>query len=381
MVIPEEYQGREQTFLKHRVLRDYLVAWGHKLGSWSRYGAVRLWHVDCFAGPWNQRDADLADTSIAIGLRALEEAAATWREQGSQIDIGALFVEPNDEAFARLGEFLARRAGTVQTHAFHGEFGDHVGEIQGRIGQDPAFIFVDPTGWRGAAMRFIAPLMGARRDVMVNVMFNHVNRFKDDPRAFLREQMTDFFGLAKRELPPHLDEEGLIELYRGQLKRRCGLRFAADLAIPHPTRNRTWFRLVVGGNSPAVLELFRDVERKVVGHEAGIVREAAARRRREQRTAQPELGLGSSNPDQRYQALRSMGIAAVEGVLREELATGPRPFADVWPVLLERLHVTRSDAARRTFELVREGRVVASALGPRERTIKDPHVVSLFGSS
>ena len=381
MEIPDEYQGREQTFLKHRVLRDYLVAWGHKLGSRSRFGAVRLWHVDCFAGPWKQRDADLADTSIAIGLRALEEAAATWREQGYQINVGALFVEPNDDAFARLSEFLARRAGTVQTHAFHGEFGDHVEEIQRRIGGDPAFIFVDPTGWRGAAMRFIAPLMGTRRDVMVNVMFNHVNRFKDDPRTFLREQMTDFFGLTEGELPPHLDEEGLIELYRGQLKRRGGLRFAADLAIPHPTRNRTWFRLAVGGNSPAVLDQFRDVERKVVGQEAGIVRDAAARRRRELRTAQPELGLGSNNPDQRYLAMRSMGIAGIEGVLREVLASGPQPFVDVWPVLLERLHVTRSDAARRAFELVREGKAVASGLGPRERTIKDAHVVSLAGSS
>lgn len=381
MEIPSEYEGREQTFLKHRVLREYLMAWGHKLGSRSRFRAVRLWYVDCFAGPWKGRDANLADTSIEIGLRALEDAAATWRGQGHQIRTGALFVEPTNDAFDRLKEYLARQTGGVETHAFHGQFGDHVDEIKRRIGSDPAFIFVDPTGWRGAAMRFIEPLMGVRRDVMVNVMFNHVNRFKDDPRAFLRAQMTDFFGLTERELPANLHEEGLIGFYRRQLKERCGLTFAADLAIPHPTSNRTWFRLVVGGNNPAVLDLFRDVERQVAGREAGVVREVAARRRREQRSAQPELGFGGTGPDQRYQDMQKAGIDAIADTLRTILARGPQSFAEVWPALLEQLHVTRSDAAGRIFELVREGEVVASGLGPRERTIKDAHVLSISRSS
>jgi len=40
------------------------------------------------------------DTSIAIGLNALEEAAQTWRQHGAQIDVEAAFVEKDDTAFA-----------------------------------------------------------------------------------------------------------------------------------------------------------------------------------------------------------------------------------------------------------------------------------------
>jgi hypothetical protein len=61
---------------------------------------------------------------------------------------------------------------------------------------------VDPKGWKGAAMTYIAPL--ARRpgrDVMINVMFDHINRFKDTQLTFIRAQMQDFFG---HPLPPQL---------------------------------------------------------------------------------------------------------------------------------------------------------------------------------
>jgi len=48
MDVPAEYAGREQTYLKHRVLAEYLVAWGIKLGSLARRRPeTRLWFVDC----------------------------------------------------------------------------------------------------------------------------------------------------------------------------------------------------------------------------------------------------------------------------------------------------------------------------------------------
>jgi three-Cys-motif partner protein len=374
--IPSEYEGREQTYLKRRVLRDYLVAWGQKLSSMSRSGAVRLWYVDCSAGGASEQATDMADSPSGIGICALEEAAAAWHEQGLAIRTGALFVEPDEAPFERLREFLAARSGTIAARAVHGEFADHVDKIRRRIGSDPAFLFVDPTGWRGAAIRLIAPLLGFNRDVMVDVMFGHVSRFAGDPGAFLRGQMMDFFGFTEAEVPPHLDEEALIELYRARLKQRCGLRFAADLAIPHPTRERTWYRLLVGGRSPAVLDLFRAVEQQLVRQE-GATREPA-RRRREQR-ATPSAARANGVP--RQEVMRSRGVAAIEGELATILSSrGPRPFVDIWPTLLEQLHVTRNDAAERILELVREGKIVASGLSEHDRTIKGAHVLSLSAS-
>ncbi len=145
MQVPEEYKGREQSLLKHRVLHEYLLGWGHKLGSAAQRRPVRLCYVDGFAGPWKSKSAGLDDTSIAIGLRALETAATTWRDRGARIDVHAAFVEKDPAAFAELEAFLAARGGAVHTVAHHGEFGAFVPQLQKWLGSDAALIFVDPT--------------------------------------------------------------------------------------------------------------------------------------------------------------------------------------------------------------------------------------------
>ncbi len=378
MLVPREYEGREQSFLKHRVLHEYLLGWGLKLGSIARRRRVRLCYVDGFAGPWKAQSAALEDTSIVIGLNALEAAAQTWREQGARIDVEAAFVEKHDTAFGDLNRYLRTRAGTVKTFARHGEFGNFVPELQHWLGQDAGLIFVDPTGWKGAAMRFIAPLVAGPhpRDVLVNVMFDHINRFKDDSRTFLREQMRDFFGLGDHALPEGLDEEQLFALYRTNLKELCGIPHAADLAIPHPTMARTKFRLVVGGKAPAVLSLFRDIEKKVVGTEAAVVRETATAREIEERTRQLPLLQAPPATDAHYDSQHDQALHdAPQAILSSLSSTEPVTFGALWPELLEFLHMTRVELGNVAWALWKSGHVVVMNARPRERTMNDGHLV------
>jgi three-Cys-motif partner protein len=379
MQVPAQYQGREQSYLKHRVLEEYLLAWGHKLGSLAQRRRVRLCYVDGFAGPWQAKDAALLDTSIAIGLDALEAAAITWRDKGYPIDVDAYFVEKDPLAFASLDRFIKGRTGPVRTQAFPGEFGKHADSIRRFLGSDPGFIFVDPTGWKGAAMRFIAPLLaGSRqRDVLVNVMFDHINRFKDDPRHFLREQMREFFGLEDRDMPAALGEEELFALYRRQLKAQCGVEYAADLAIPHPTVERTKFRLVVGGNSPAVLEVFRDAERKVIGAEAASVREHAALRAKEEKTGQLALLAAPPATDSRYESLHARALAqAPRDVLAQLAAEKSIELRKLWPALLEAHHVTRIELGQLIWKMYKKGEIRILNVKASERSVKDEHVLA-----
>ncbi|WP_438033719.1 three-Cys-motif partner protein TcmP [Sorangium sp. So ce204] len=379
MRVPAQYQGREQSYLKHRVLEEYLLAWGHKLGSLAQRRRVRLCYVDGFAGPWQAKDAALADTSISIGLEALEAAVKTWRDKGHSINVDAYFVEKDPHAFASLERFIKGRTGRVHAQAFPGEFGAHVGNIRRLLGGDPGFVFVDPTGWKGAAMRFIAPLLAdsRQRDVLVNVMFDHINRFKDDPRHFLREQMREFFGLADRDMPAALSEEELFALYRRQLKEQCGVEYAADLAIPHPTVERTKFRLVVGGNSPAVLEVFRDAERKVIGAEAASVRDQAALRAKEEKTGQLTLLAAPPATDSRYESLHARALAQAPRDVLARLATkNSLEFRKLWPELLEAHHVTRPELGKLVWKMYKEGTIRILNLKPDERSVKDDHVLA-----
>ncbi|HEX8436754.1 three-Cys-motif partner protein TcmP [Archangium sp.] len=374
MTIPEEYKGREQTYLKHRVLSEYLDSWAHKWASIIRgRKSVRLWYVDCFAGPWQANDEALEDTSVAIGLNALKQAAETWSRQGFHIDLSAIFVEKDKKAFGRLESFLKKRAGPIDAKPLPGEFGDYVDNINRAIRNDPAFLFVDPTGWKGAGMRNIAPLAGVRgRDVLINVMFNHINRFKDDPRSFLREQMRDFFGLTESDVPPALTEEQLFSLYRKQLRQKGGVRFAADLIIPHPTHDRTWFRLVIGGHNKAVVDLFRHVEKRICGDEAGEVREQARSR------GQLNLILGLSQSDPTYARLHDDGLRqASEDVLKTLTESSPQSFGELWPQILCERHITKAELGKEVWKLHTQGRLVIQNLVGKQRTPKDENLLVL----
>lgn len=381
MEMPKEYEGREHTWLKHCVLSGYVTAWAHKLGSVSRSKRVKLWYVDCFAGPWKAADTELRDTSIAIGLKALETAAATWRDKGFDIDVAAVFVEKDASAFAELRNYLASRERVVDAHPIHGEFVDSVEGIERLIGSDAAFIFVDPTGWKGVGMQSIARLLHKpRRDVLINVMFDHIHRFKDDPRRFLRDQMRDFFGVAEGDIPAGMDEEALLRFYRDNLKKLAGIEYAADLSVPYPAKERTKLRLVVGGRHPEIVRLFRDVERKVVGGNASPVRTMAKLRREEQRTGQMNL-IPPSSPgtDSLYAVQHKQGLDQAKAeILQAVIDSGPLRYDDLWPQILESFHITESDMKALIMDLEGSGKLAVENRRKGERSIKGDYRLSLL---
>lgn len=67
MKAPEYYRKREQTYLKHFFLERYLETVAFHIG----YAYQEFAYVDCFSGPWQSGDEELADTSIRIALDKL----------------------------------------------------------------------------------------------------------------------------------------------------------------------------------------------------------------------------------------------------------------------------------------------------------------------
>lgn len=377
--MPESYLGREQTWLKHRVLQEYVTSWAFKRLS-SDGAEVHLWYVDCFAGPWESKDLQRQDTSIAIGLKSLNAAADSWKGQERAVRLHAAFIEKDSDAFRKLKDFVQEAKGVVDVHLFEGTFGQHLGSIDALVGRDSAFFFVDPTGWDGADLAYIARLANrAGRDVLVNVMFDHINRFKDDERAFLRRQMRDFFGLSEGDLPSGLSEEELMALYRERLKALAGVPWVLDLAVPVPTRNRTNFRLVVAGHHVKVVELFRMVEAKVMGIEASPVRVNARARPKPNEMA---LSLFDSLPapkrDPHYSGQREAAmVGARESVLRELGGGGKLSFLELWPDILCAFHLTLTDLKRVVCAMEKERLIRVEGREPRQSTIHDPHLLSL----
>jgi three-Cys-motif partner protein len=374
----EEYHGREQTWLKHRVLEEYLEVWSHTLGSIENH-PVHLWYVDVFAGPWESQSEARADTSIAIGLRALSAAQATWKAKGRDITVHAVFVEKDSRSFKALQTFLESAAGGVDARALHGAFADHVSTIDEMVGRNPAFIFVDPKGWDGVGLRHIAHLLRRQlRDVLINVMYDHLNRFKDDKRDFLRDQMRAFFGLTDADLPPGLNERELMALYRKRLRAAADVPWVADLAVPVPTKERTKFRLVVAGSHPKVVSLFRDVEAKVIGREAAQVRADARARSQEASTSQMALLRPSAPPaDSRYAEQHDDDAKAARIRIRERVSSGfDVKFGDLWPPLLCEFHLTLAELRRLVLTMEKEGVLRVLGRKPNQRTVNDDHRIA-----
>ena len=70
MIGDEIYEGREQTLVKHFILKKYLERFAHIIG----YYWDSITYVDCFSGPWQSQSKEYSDTSFAIAIEQLRQA-------------------------------------------------------------------------------------------------------------------------------------------------------------------------------------------------------------------------------------------------------------------------------------------------------------------
>lgn len=104
----ENYQGREQSFVKHLFLNKYLEAAAYKLFQ----GRSRTFNfVDAFAGPWRLEDtAEYSDASFAQAIETLETVRRKLIEIGKpNLRIRFRFCERNPEAAAELQQFAEQK--------------------------------------------------------------------------------------------------------------------------------------------------------------------------------------------------------------------------------------------------------------------------------
>ena len=191
--------GREQTLVKHFILRKYL----------SRFAPIVLSHwnsisyVDCFSGPWNACTDDLRDTSFSIALEELRRARDHHADSRRQVGLRCFFLERNADAYARLKAYAdAVDDAEVETrNAILEESVDAILDLVRREGRQTfPFIFIDPTGWTGFAMDTIAPLLSVEPgEVLINLMTKDVRRFIESPEQQTQASFDRLFRAARCE--------------------------------------------------------------------------------------------------------------------------------------------------------------------------------------
>ncbi len=141
MIVPDSYRNREQTYVKHQLLRTYLERLFMIIGQ--HQNVIR--YVDCFSGPWNEQDENLQDTSIGISIDIMRKCCDGLRRMGKSVSFHALFIEKNRQAFESLEAFLNTGVSPgVDVTARQGEFYDLRAEILNWCGQNDFTFFFGP---------------------------------------------------------------------------------------------------------------------------------------------------------------------------------------------------------------------------------------------
>ena len=168
-----QYSGREQSFIKHRFLTNYLQAAAYKtLQARSR----TFNFVDAFAGPWSVSDEKYSDASFDQALRTFEDVRANLGKNGLEnIKIRFCFCERDAGRAKRLREY-AEAHSQFEIGVFHGSFEDNLDGVSNVCHDGFTFTFIDPTGWNIRSNLVLDFLKNQKGEFLLNFMAEHVNR-------------------------------------------------------------------------------------------------------------------------------------------------------------------------------------------------------------
>lgn len=223
--VPDAYDGREQAFIKHELLKGYLEKLFFIVGGAARkFGRIDLRYVDCFAGPWGDVSDDLKSTSIAISLQTLDVVRQKLGRNGVSATIRALYIEKEPGPFAKLQAYLADNTPSgMHAEAWNGDFVAKRADILQWLGKDAfTFFFIDPKGWKDVGVGTLKPLLERpRSEFLINFMYDFVNRTMS--MREWRSEMAELLGdaISVDDMTPAQREHAILKAYRGNLKRVC----------------------------------------------------------------------------------------------------------------------------------------------------------------
>ena len=341
--LPDSYRGREQTFIKHVILKRYLERVARNI-LWSYPEFV---FVDGFSGPWASRSGGYEDTSFGIAMRILRQVRDELKaEHHRDRRVRCVFVEKHASAFDRLAAAV-NAATYIEARAIPGRFEDCVDEVCKEIGSAFALISIDPKGW-SFDLRRLGPLLRHRpSEVLISFMYDHVNRFLDDARPEIRASYILPFGDPNWRM--RFDslrgsglsrEDAVLELFREQVRTVGKFNHVLSARILRPTSDRSHFYLVYGTRSSKGLIEFRNVEKKAIEAEE-LSRIEAKHDKRASRSRQGLLPLYSPRS---LLELRRPEIEKAGSWLRQQLSL-PRSFSypEALASVLERFSVNETE--------------------------------------
>jgi three-Cys-motif partner protein len=273
--VPPEYAGREQAYIKHLFLRQYLGRLVHKIGSFANH----VVYVDGFSGPWKSGAENYADTSFGIALKALTDARASWNNRSRDVRMSAHLIETDPGAFAQL-ETIDSHFPAVDIYPYPSDFMEVAQGIASAIPVNAfSFVLVDPKGFALDMDKLKPLLVRERSEVVFNFMFDFANRFTKLPqlqatfdRLFVGVDWRDELDRLETDpmTTPDDRKAAFLRWFKSAVRNVGGFQYVADVEVQYPGRSRTFYYLVYGTRKPAGIKVFRDCQIRALEEQSAV---------------------------------------------------------------------------------------------------------------
>ena len=261
----EHYKGREQSYIKHSFLTQYLEMAAFK----TLQGSTPIFNfVDAFAGPWRVADeSDYSDASFDQAFNTLKSVRVALARKGlSGLKVRFCFCERNRRSADKLRSY-AEKKHAFEIHIFPGTFEDNLDSVAAACKGGFTFTFIDPTGWNinsAPVFRFLSQRHG---EVLFNFMAENINRHvgyegvsRSVGRFLAAPDWKDEFDALPRDWS---NEKRILHLLKKRMKTAKVAQYIPDFPILKPRENRVKMRLLLGTRSAHGVSVFRDAQKEV----------------------------------------------------------------------------------------------------------------------
>lgn len=260
----EDYQGREQSYVKHLFLNRYLEAAAYKLLQ-GRSPVFNF--VDAFAGPWRVSDTNkYSDASFSQAIDTLDAVRRSLIGMGrAGLKVRFRFCERNPASVSKLQQFAAQKS-EFDIQVFSGAFEDNLDGIRSACRDGFTFTFIDPTGWNVESSKVFEFLRALNGEFLFNFMAEEVNRHAgwDGVAESVGRFLADpTWKAAFEAMSEGSNEEKILQLLKARMKEAKVATYLTEMAIRKPREDRIKMRLLLGTHSGFGVEVFRSVQEKV----------------------------------------------------------------------------------------------------------------------
>ncbi len=370
-----DYEGREQTRVKHLVLRGYLRGLTRIVGLGGRFDSIT--YVDCFSGPWNSRSEDFDDTSFGIAIQELRAARDHLKKEfGRDLSLRCYFLEKDPCAYKKLEAFVDPIK-DIDISAHNETLEDSIKDISqfASYRKTFPFILIDPTGWTGFGLDVIQPLLKLSPcEILINFMTEHIRRFINTDVA--NASFEALFGEPNifsnlENLSSIERDDAIVSEYVARVREAGDFKFASAAAVLNPLKDRSHFHLIYLTRHPSGIKKFKEVEKKSM-KDMEFARAEAMQKERQARTHQGELFTAEEVYDGAYyDKLRKHFMNRAKRELRRNLEDKKRIlYDDAWAAALRLPLVWETDVKKWIAEWRADGKLQIDGMTDRQRVPK-----------